>query len=66
MFVKDIVKGSPAEEAGLKYLDHILEINGVSVENKSKAQIAELFNTKEKVNILVVSYEKTHKTSGQN
>ena len=64
MFVKDIMQGSPAEEAGLKHLDYILEIDGVSIRNESKADVVERFKKADKkVTMLVVNYERTHITS---
>lgn len=54
--VYNIYKGSPAEKAGLKVNDEIIEVNGNEINMENFASISDLL-TNEKVNIVVVKRE---------
>ena len=59
--VADVIKGSPAEKAGLKKGDVVLRMDDNIV--TSFREVKAIMNTKRKGDILVVEYERDNKTS---
>ncbi|XP_066475266.1 Na(+)/H(+) exchange regulatory cofactor NHE-RF3 [Tiliqua scincoides] len=63
--VRNVVKGSPAEKAGLRDGDRILRINGVFVDKEDHGQVAELVKKSENSVVFLVldenSYENAQK-----
>lgn len=58
IFVKNVAQYSPAEQAGLQHGDRIVAVNGVSVTDKTYAQVVHLIqHSPEYLHLLVVPKE---------
>lgn len=65
VLIRDVVKGSPASEAGLVYGDRISAVGGISTEGRSAGEIGEMMKAKPGTALDLTVLHRTHGVSDQ-